>query len=48
VAAASARGRHQVVKDSGHWIQLDQPQAVIEAIASVVNQARGQDLPKRQ
>jgi pimeloyl-ACP methyl ester carboxylesterase len=36
VAAASARGQHQVVKDSGHWIQLDQPQAVVAAITALI------------
>lgn len=41
VAAASSRGRHQVVAGSGHWIQLDQPEAVIQAISTLVNQLRG-------
>lgn len=32
----SSKGRHVVASDSGHWIPLDQPQIVIEAIAEIV------------
>ena len=35
-AALSSRGRRIVVEDSGHYIQLDQPAAVIEAILEVL------------
>ena len=38
LAALSTRGKRIVVKDSGHNIQLDQPQAVIEAIREVYEQ----------
>ena len=38
LAALSTRSRHIVVKDSGHFIQLDQPQAVIDAIREVYEQ----------
>ncbi|HYE24299.1 MAG TPA: alpha/beta hydrolase [Clostridia bacterium] len=41
LAAQTVNGRHVVVEDSGHWIQLDQPDAVIRAIADVVREARG-------
>jgi pimeloyl-ACP methyl ester carboxylesterase len=36
LARLSSRGRHVVAHDSGHWIPLDQPQVVIEAIADMV------------
>jgi pimeloyl-ACP methyl ester carboxylesterase len=35
-AGLSTRGRHIVVPDSGHWIQLDAPDAVVDAIESVL------------
>jgi pimeloyl-ACP methyl ester carboxylesterase len=40
VARLSSRGRHLVATRSGHWIQLDQPDLVIEAVRQVVEQAR--------
>lgn len=36
LAALSARGSNTVVPGSGHYIQLDQPQAVIGAIEKTV------------
>jgi pimeloyl-ACP methyl ester carboxylesterase len=35
-AGLSTRGRYIVVPDSGHWIQLDAPDAVVDAIESVL------------
>ena len=40
VARLSMRGSNRLVPDSGHYIQLDQPQAVIDAVAEVVAAAR--------
>ena len=40
-AAMSTNGRLIVVPESGHYIQLDQPAVVIDAVRQVVNQARG-------
>ena len=40
MAALSTRGRHIVASESGHWIPLDQPEVVIEAIKEVVAAAR--------
>jgi pimeloyl-ACP methyl ester carboxylesterase len=40
LAQLSSRGRHIVAPDCGHWIQLDQPQCVSDAISQVVDQAR--------
>jgi pimeloyl-ACP methyl ester carboxylesterase len=40
VARLSRRGKHLVATRSGHWIQLDQPELVIEAIRQVVEQVR--------
>jgi pimeloyl-ACP methyl ester carboxylesterase len=40
LARRSARGRHIIVADSGHWIPLDAPQAVVEAIANVTREIR--------
>ena len=36
LAALSSRGVHRLVPDSGHYIQLDQPDAVIGAIKEVI------------
>ena len=41
LAARSTRGRNRVVPDTGHFIQQDQPQAVIDAIRTVVSEVRG-------
>jgi pimeloyl-ACP methyl ester carboxylesterase len=40
LAALSSRGRLAVAQDSGHYLQLEQPQLVIDAIAEVVTAAR--------
>jgi len=39
-ARLSLKGVHRVVAGSGHWIQLDAPEAVIEAIREVVSDTR--------
>ena len=36
MARMSARGRHVLAQDSGHWVPLDAPQIVIDAIAGLV------------
>ena len=36
----STRGRQIIAKNSGHYIQLDRPDLVVEAVRSVVGQAR--------
>ena len=43
MAALSTRGRHIMASESGHWIPLDQPQVVIDAIKEVVAAARTRD-----
>ena len=40
VARLSSTGKIIVVPNSGHWIQLDQPQIVIDAIREVLQSAR--------
>lgn len=40
IAATSTRGRQELVANSGHVIQMDQPNAVIQAVQEVVNGAR--------
>jgi len=40
LAALSSRGVQRLVPDSGHYIQLDQPDAVIAAIKEVISAAR--------
>lgn len=40
MAAWSSRGRHLLVADAGHDIQLDQPQVVADAVLSVVEAVR--------
>jgi pimeloyl-ACP methyl ester carboxylesterase len=41
LARLSHRGRHLVASNSGHWIPLDQPQVVIDAIREVLADAKG-------
>jgi pimeloyl-ACP methyl ester carboxylesterase len=40
LARRSTRGRHVLAAESGHWIPLDAPQAVADAITTVVNEIR--------
>ncbi len=40
IANRSVHGRHIVVPDTGHWIHLDQPEVVIEAIREMVELVR--------
>ena len=40
IAALSSAGRNQVVPNTGHYIQFQQPQVVIAAIREVVDEAR--------
>jgi pimeloyl-ACP methyl ester carboxylesterase len=40
LARLSSRGVHRVVKGSGHEIQLQKPQAVIDAVEEVLGQLR--------
>jgi pimeloyl-ACP methyl ester carboxylesterase len=42
MAALSTRGRHIMASNSGHWVPLDQPQVVIEAVREVL---RSRDTP---
>lgn len=40
LARLSSRGRHIVAPESGHWIPLDQPSVIVEAIVGMVEEAR--------
>jgi pimeloyl-ACP methyl ester carboxylesterase len=40
VVALSTRGRHVIAERSGHWIPLDEPALVIDAVQSVVRVSR--------
>jgi pimeloyl-ACP methyl ester carboxylesterase len=40
LAHLSTQGMHVIAKNSGHFIQFDRPDVVIEAVHKVVNQAR--------
>ncbi|MFZ2008580.1 MAG: hypothetical protein WAU76_01125, partial [Candidatus Sulfotelmatobacter sp.] len=40
LAHLSTRGTQVIAKNSGHYIQLDRPDLVVEAVHSLVNQAR--------
>jgi pimeloyl-ACP methyl ester carboxylesterase len=37
----SRQGRHLIAPDSGHWVPLDAPQAVIDAVVELVHRVRG-------
>jgi pimeloyl-ACP methyl ester carboxylesterase len=43
LARRSARGRHVIAKHSGHWIPLDEPETVVEAIRDVVQAAKSSE-----
>jgi pimeloyl-ACP methyl ester carboxylesterase len=40
LAQRSRQGRHVIAPESGHWVPLDAPQTVIDAIGQVVQQIR--------
>ncbi len=40
LASRSARGRHVLADDSGHWVPLDAPQVVIDAVLEMVFRLR--------
>jgi pimeloyl-ACP methyl ester carboxylesterase len=40
IAARSPHGKHMVIPDSGHWIHLDQPEVVLDAIREMVEVVR--------
>jgi pimeloyl-ACP methyl ester carboxylesterase len=42
IAAMSTRGKRLTVKNAGHYIQMDQPQIVIDSILDVVQTSRSQ------
>jgi hypothetical protein len=45
LAGLSSRSRHLIAYESGHHIQLAQPDVVIAAIRQVVEAVRGADQP---
>jgi pimeloyl-ACP methyl ester carboxylesterase len=47
LAGLSSRGRLMVAQDSGHYIQLERPQLVVDAIGQVVTAARTTQEPTR-
>lgn len=40
LAGRSSRGRHVIARNSGHWIPLEEPETVVEAIREVVDAVR--------
>lgn len=40
LAQLSTRSTHVIAKNSGHYIQLDRPDLVVEAVHQIVQQAR--------
>jgi pimeloyl-ACP methyl ester carboxylesterase len=40
LAARSTRGRHLIAERSGHWIPLDRPDVVVQAVRDVVAATR--------
>ena len=47
-AGLSANGKHLIASDSGHWINIDQPALVIEAIQEVVQLAKRRPFAGRE
>jgi hypothetical protein len=46
VARLSSRGRQVVARTSGHWIPLDEPELVVEAVREVVFAVREAQRPR--
>jgi pimeloyl-ACP methyl ester carboxylesterase len=44
LARQSARGTHRVVPDAGHWIQIDRPDAVVQAVRDLIAHQAGRAL----
>jgi hypothetical protein len=42
LARSSARGRHVIVENSGHWVPLDAPREVVATIAAMVTTIRAE------
>jgi pimeloyl-ACP methyl ester carboxylesterase len=40
LARRSTRGRHMLAAESGHWVPLDAPQVVVDAITAIVAEVR--------
>jgi pimeloyl-ACP methyl ester carboxylesterase len=40
LARRSTRGRHILAKDSGHWIPLEEPDSIVQAVRDVVGDVR--------
>jgi pimeloyl-ACP methyl ester carboxylesterase len=40
LAKLSSHGSNRVIQDTGHFIQIDQPNAVVDAVRTVVTEAR--------
>jgi len=45
LASLSTRGTQKIVKGSGHYVQLDHPEAVVDSIHDVFNQVRAAEGP---
>jgi len=41
LARRSTRGRHILAAESGHWVPLDAPQVVVDAITAMIAEIRG-------
>jgi pimeloyl-ACP methyl ester carboxylesterase len=48
LAELSMRGRHVLAPDSGHWIPLDAPQVIIDAIVTLVEEIRADQAGPRR
>jgi hypothetical protein len=44
LAQLSTRGAQITVKNSGHYIQLDHPDVVVDALRKLVNQVRSESM----
>jgi len=45
MARLSSKGKHFVASRAGHWLQLDEPELVIQVIREVVEAARRRASP---
>jgi pimeloyl-ACP methyl ester carboxylesterase len=45
LARLSTRGDHRIVEDAGHFLHLDRPDAVVEAVRDVITMAQGRSSP---
>jgi pimeloyl-ACP methyl ester carboxylesterase len=48
IAAHSLRGRHLIADNSAHWVHLDQPELIVDALRAMLAEVKPETLPTSQ